>query len=158
MPAVRIAYVATAITLALAGCGPGSGSAGMSVTPTASATPVDLGTVTISDSACAFDAPSRLPVGRIRLKLVNMTTHAFARFILIKLTGGHTFKDLEDLTKNGFPERPDWVTEPALIDVPRGETRIMDAAVTRGQYAFHCGYPDDSGGATAFWKGPLEGS
>jgi hypothetical protein len=157
MAAARIASAAIAITLALAGCGPASGSTGPSPSPTVSGTPVPLGTATISATACVLDAPSRLPVGPVRLKVVN-NTQKTARFFLIKLYGGHSFQELDSLTNHGTSNRPDWVAEQGLVDVPRGETVIMEATITQGSYALHCGYPNDGGGVTGFLKGPLEAS
>lgn len=157
MAASRVALVGIVASLALAGCGPASGSTGSSLRPTASATPVQLGTATISATACVFDAPSRLPVGPIRLKVVN-NTQKTARFFFVKLNDGHTFQELDNLTNHATSNRPDWVTEQGLLDVPRGETGIVEATVTEGPYAFHCGYPNDSGGVTGFLKGPLEAS
>jgi hypothetical protein len=79
-----------------------------------------------------------------------------ARFILVKLNGGHTFKELQELEGNSIVVRPAWVEESALVDVAPASTDIMQATVAAGSYAFHCGYLKNDGTLTAFWKGPFQ--
>jgi hypothetical protein len=148
-----LARCAIAGVLLIAACGPPAANSTASPIATAKA----VGTATLSDKDCTFDAASRLPAGLLVFKLVN-TTRLPSRFIWIKLKEGHTFKDLDDLQKSGITEKPEWVEDAAVVDVPPSVSGKMEAPTLDGvNYAFHCGIVNPDGSVTAFWKGPFQG-
>ena len=98
--------------------------------------------------------PDQLPKGAmVSFTLINKTKY-LGRFIFSYIEEGHTFQDLLDYWNGpmGQVERPSFITEIGLWNVNTGgRSQIAAPVVLSGTYAFHCGYPDDTGKVIGFF-------
>jgi hypothetical protein len=149
-------FALTLLAVVVVACGEPTPSAG--ALPAQSPTPERIGTATLSETACDFAMPDSLPLRIVEFSVINNTGHT-GRFILVYIENGHTYKDLIDYWNGpmGQVERPNFITEIALVDVPtKSAGEMVTSIVQQGSYAFNCGYMNDAGKVTGFWHGPLD--
>jgi hypothetical protein len=119
----------------------------------ATPSPEKFGVATLSETKCSFEMPDSLPLHEVSFSLVNKTKYT-GRFIFSNIHDGHTFKDLIDYWNSpmGQVERPSFITEIGLTDVPTNTSSEMVAPVAvAGTYAFNCGYLGETGTVTGFF-------
>ncbi len=144
-----------AILLTVVALGGGCDEAGSTpVAATPSSTQKEFGTATLSETACAFAMPDKMPLEVVRFKIVNNTKYT-GRYILGHIHDGHTFNELLDYWNGpmGQVKEADFATQIEFADVSAGGSDVMLASVTApGVYAFHCGYySPDAGKVIGFW-------
>lgn len=116
--------------------------------------------VTMPD--CTYQGVAEMEEGEVSLSL-SLNGLADAGAVLVELTSGHTFEDLEthlDSVSNELDDLPDWVVE--LISLRLADTEGRDGIegserLRAGSYAVLCiDYPYDDGAHTVSVAGPLE--
>jgi hypothetical protein len=141
-----------AIAMVSAACGETATQAGVSPTPQASPTPQEVGTATLTATACDFAMPDRLPTTSLSFNLVTRTEYT-GHFGLIHIDDGHTYKELVDLWyASGGQVAPSFGALVAEQAVPPNSSGRLVATITlKGTYAFNCGYKDETGKVTGFY-------
>ncbi len=103
--------------------------------------------VSISATNYAFEAPDRIPGGRLTFRMLN-AGHEIHHAQLVKLEDGHSVEDLVSaMTGRGAaPPFPDWA-EPVggPNAVAPGEESNATQMIEPGRYALTCLIPDEAG-------------
>jgi hypothetical protein len=149
---MRFAVRMIAIAMFATACSQTATRTAISPTPQASPTPQEVGTATLTETACDFAMPDRIPATLLGFSLVARTKYT-GHFGLIRIDDAHTYKELVDLWYgSGGQVAPSFSALVAEQAVPPNSSGRLVATITlKGAYAFHCGYTDESGKVTGFF-------